>query len=313
MTSSNRGLIWCYGFVLLDAVQAVYSGGILQRIDGFLLCLAVFGVAANGCLLWAWTRTPEHIAIAARSRADLIGINVAAAGGWVTYLGAIQLIEPAAAFAILCGAVPLATIVAARFGVEEADTARNSLEALGQVILAAGVAFLAVATVLGWSGFVRGGATVAVAGVAMSVACGALMAAMLLYGSRLDKLGVGPVAQFGLRFPLFLVVALAAFLAGVDDKGPVPAGDMLIAIAAGLVLLAFPVYAVQKAVSLSTTLTIGTAAAVTPLVVFLLQMVEGRVAYSRATLAGLAIYFAGAMLAAMGSVRALASEERRPA
>jgi hypothetical protein len=85
---------------------------------------------------------------------------------------------------------------------------------------------------------------------------------------------------------------------------------MAIAIAAGLVLLAFPVYAVQKAVSLSTTLTIGTAAAVTPLVVFLLQRVEGRVEYSRATLAGLAIYFAGAMLAALGNVRAVARAEQ---
>jgi drug/metabolite transporter (DMT)-like permease len=121
------------------------------------------------------------------------------------------------------------------------------------------------------------------------------------------------VAQFGLRFPLFLAVALAAFLVGIDDKGAVPTHDMLIAVAAGLVLLAFPVFAVQKAVSLSSTLTIGSAAAVTPLVVFLLQMVEGRVDYSRATLAGLAIYFAGAMLAAMGSVRAAASEVRRAA
>jgi len=313
MTSSNRGLLWCYGFVLLDAVQAVYSGSILQKIDSFLLCLAVFGLAANGCLAWAWARTPEHIGLALQSRADLIGINIVAAGGWVTYLGAIQLIEPAAAFAILCGAVPLATIVAARFGVEEADPARNSIEALGLVILAVGIAFLSVSTVLGWSGFVRGGTFAAVAGVVMSVACGALMTAMLLYGNRLDKRGVGPVAQFGLRFPLFLAVALAAFLVGIDDKGVVPTHDMLIAVAAGLVLLAFPVFAVQKAVSLSSTLTIGSAAAVTPLVVFLLQMVEGRVDYSRATLAGLAIYFAGAMLAAMGSVRAAASEVRRAA
>jgi drug/metabolite transporter (DMT)-like permease len=181
------------------------------------------------------------------------------------------------------------------------------------VILSAAIAFLSVSTVLGWSGFVRGGTFAAVAGVVMSVACGALMTAMLLYGNRLDKRGVGPVAQFGLRFPLFLAVALAAFLVGIDDKGAVPTHDMLIAVAAGLVLLAFPVFAVQKAVSLSSTLTIGSAAAVTPLVVFLLQMVEGRVDYSRATLAGLAIYFAGAMLAAMGSVRAAASEVRRAA
>jgi drug/metabolite transporter (DMT)-like permease len=170
--------------------------------------------------------------------------------------------------------------------------------------------FLAASTILGWSGFVRGGIGIAVSGIVLSVLTGVLMAAMLLYGSRLDKVGVGPVAQFGLRFPLFLVLALAAYLLGIDDKGPVPLEDMLVAIAAGLVLLAFPVYAVQKAVSMSSTLTIGTAAAVAPLVVFLLQMVEGRVEYSRATLAGLAIYFAGALLAAFGGVRAVSDEVR---
>jgi len=32
-----QGLIWCLVFVFLDASQAVYFGGILQHLDGFLI------------------------------------------------------------------------------------------------------------------------------------------------------------------------------------------------------------------------------------------------------------------------------------
>jgi hypothetical protein len=41
-----------------------------------------------------------------------------------------------------------------------------------------------------------------------------------------------------------------------------------------------------------------------PFVIFGLQVIEGRVDYSAATLIGLAVYFAGAVLAASGAVKA---------
>ena len=50
-------------------------------------------------------------------------------------------------------------------------------------------------------------------------------------------------------------------------------------------------------------MTIAAVTALGPVIVFVLQMVEGRVAYAPATLAGLLIYMSGALVAALGAVR----------
>ena len=137
----------------------------------------------------------------------------------------------------------------------------------------------------------------------LAVVSGVLMAGMLIASYRLNRIGVGPAAMFGLRFPLYLAVALGGFLLGLDAKGPAPPADLIWAVAVGFLVLAFPIYAVQKAVALTSALTLGTATALIPLVVFLMQMAEGRVAYSNATFAGLAVYFSGALLATAGRLR----------
>jgi drug/metabolite transporter (DMT)-like permease len=303
-----RGLAWCATFVVLDAVQAVYLGGVLQRIDAFLLGALVFGLSAAGCLAWSWHLRRWQLMTALRDGRALAAMNVAAAGAWLSYFMAIQLIEPAVAFAIFCGAVPLATIAAWYLGIEEGHGARNRTEAAGNVILALGIVLLAGSTLLGWSGFVRGGAEVAAVGVGLAVVAGILITGMLLASNRLDRKGVGPMAQYGLRFPLYVALALAGYWLGIDDKGPVALPDIVYAVTIGMAVLAFPAYAVQQAVALTSPLTIGAAAAIAPLVVFALQVVEARVAYSDATSVGLAVYFAGAMIAAVGSVRATARD-----
>ena len=70
--------------------------------------------------------------------------------------------------------------------------------------------------------------------------------------------------------------------------------------------MAFPLYAMQKAVSDAGVLLLSTITALGPLVVFCLQMTEGRVAFSGFTLAGLPVYSLRALLA----VSTLAGEHR---
>jgi hypothetical protein len=311
MTSDLRGLFWCCTFVILDAVQAVFCGGIFQRMDSFLIGAVVFGSPAAGCIAWTAFKSPAELSNALRARSALIWLNVTAAGAWLTYLIAIQLIEPAVAFTIFSGVIPIAATAARRLGVPLAPRLRNAIEVLGYIVLATGMIALACFTLLGWSGFVRGGVLVAATGLSLAALAGVLIAGMLLAGFSLNSAGVGPVAQFGLRFPLYVVLALTGFALGIDDKGPVPPADLLYAVVVGLAVLAFPIYAVQKAISLTSPLTIGTFVAVGPLIVFLLQMVEGRVHYSSATLVGLTIYFAGALIAAYSSVRVSALKKAR--
>ena len=60
----------------------------------------------------------------------------------------------------------------------------------------------------------------------------------------------------------------------------------------------------QKAVSMLSTLTVSTLTALGPFAIFSMQFIEGRIEYSALTITGLAIYVTGALLAALGSVRA---------
>jgi drug/metabolite transporter (DMT)-like permease len=304
MPSRHAGLFWCATFVLLDAAQAVAFGSYLQSMDSFLLGFLVFGLSSVACLATAPWYGPGQISIALADPGALARLNACTAGGWISYLGALQIIEPAVAFTIFSGAIPLTLIGAAAFGAREAEAPANRIEVAGNAIIALGIAVLAAVTLGGWSGFVRGGTAIAAFGIALSLISGALMSGMLLSSYRLSRQGVGPAAMFGLRFPLYLGLALAGFALGLDAKVPVAWPELLQAIAVGLLVLAFPIYAVQKAVSLTSTLTLGTATALIPVVVFLMQIAEGRVPYSQATLAGLAVYLAGALVATAGRLHA---------
>lgn len=290
MKSGLSGIVWCATFLVLDAAQAVYFGGVFQRMDSFLVGALVFGLSAAGCVAWTALRGRSEIERAFANRNWLVGLNVTAAGAWLAYLIALQLIEPAIAFAIFSGVIPIATVLVEGRG--RAGGAANP----GHWALAAGMALLGVFTLLGWSGFVRGGLAGALAGLALATFAGALIAGMLIYSDRLARACVGPVAQYGLRFPLYLALATGGVLLGLDDKGAVEPADLVNVVLAGMVLLAFPIYAVQKAVSLTSPLTVATFAATCPLVVFLMQVAEGRVDYAPATLAGLLVFFAGALL-----------------
>lgn len=296
-------------FVILDAIQAVYLGGILQEIDGFLLGGLVFGLSASVCLLWTAIFRREQFQIARVALPAVIGLNVIAAGGWLFYLLAVQMIEPAVAFTIFAGSVPLVTIAAAIFGVPEAEVPRNRQELFGNVVLALGLLTLAIITLIGLSGFVRGDILAAASGLALALLAGILITGMLLYGQRLDRVGLDPVAQFGMRLPLFLVLCVIGVLLGIDSKGPIELGDLSAPVAIGLIVLAFPIYAVQKAISLTTSLTIAALAGTAPLFVFVFQIWEGRVETSFYTTLGLTICFTGSVVGALGA----ASEDRRNA
>lgn len=303
MNSTTLGLIWAFSFVILEAAQAVFFGGVFQDYDSFLVGAAVFGFTAAGTLVWAGLRWPGQLHIAWSNKASLFGLNVSTAIVWVAYFFALQMIEPAVVFTVFSGLIPVAILAAAAFGVREASPLRNMIEGLGLLIVVIGIGYLAVITLLGQSGFVRGGWTVAVTGLGLTCVSAISLAAMMIYSQRLDRLGVAPVAQYGLRFPLYVVVALGAAWAGLDSKGPVDPGGLVIVVLIGFIFMAFPVFAMQKAISLMSTLTLAAFTALGPLFVFLFQIIEGRVDYAPATMTGLMIYFAGAILAALGGAR----------
>lgn len=303
MNSATHGLIWAFLFVILEAAQAVFFGGVFQAYDSFVIGAAVFGFSALGTLVWAAWKSPDQLHIALQNKASLLGLNLSTTIVWIAYFYALQMIEPAVVFTVFSGLIPIAVIVAARLGVPETSNLRNGIEGGGLIIIAIGVGYLGVITLLGQSGFVRGDWPVALTGLGLSCVSAVSLAVMMFYSQRLDRLGVAPAAQYGLRFPIYVVVALFAAWLGLDAKDPPDPLGVIVVVLIGFAIMAFPVFAMQKAISLISTLTLAAITTLGPLFVFLFQLHEGRVAYSAATTTGLVIYFAGALLAAYGGAK----------
>ncbi|MEM7122551.1 MAG: hypothetical protein AAF563_14815 [Pseudomonadota bacterium] len=311
MKTALFGIAWALAFVILESAQFVFFGGLFQRMSSFLFGFLVFGIIAVGFIGWAAITAPSQVKAALANPRPLIAANVAVVFAVGAYLLSVQLIEPAITYTISGGVMPMTAYLAYRFGVAEGEPMRNTTESLGNILLFAGVVYLAVVTIGGWSGFVRGDAGTAILGVLLAVVDGVMFTWVLIFCQRLDRVGVGPGAVFGLRFPLYVMFAGGFAVLGFDHKGAVPLSDMAVMVALGLVLTVPPLYALQRAIASVSTLTIGTLTALGPFVIFALQMIEGRVAYSTATLAGLGVFFVGAMLASAGAVNATVSEQRQ--
>ncbi|WFE90661.1 hypothetical protein K1718_04750 [Roseibium porphyridii] len=303
MSPTQVGIVFCLAFVTLEAFQAVYLGTVFQNVSSFLVGAWVFGISVCGCTLATLLVRPNEIVASVRAWKTVVALNLFAALTWTSYFAAVQLIEPAVVFTIFSGMVPLGTIMGARLGLPEAASPSTRASQVGHLTILISLLVLAAITILGYSGFVRGGMIDALVGLGLSAFSGGCTAFVILYSVRLNTRGVGPLAQFGLRFVLYALVAFTAFKFGIDDKAQeTPAGELTLIVLVGLAVIAFPLYLVQKAVPLVSASVIAAITALGPAMVFVLQLFDGRTHYSMLTLTGLSIYMTGALLAVFGTI-----------
>lgn len=306
MSKPLVGVLLALVFVLLESTQFVFFGGLFQRMSSFLFGFLVFGVTILAFVGWTALRDPQQIRYAVSTPGALLGVNLMAVLAFTSYLLSVQLVEPAITYTISAGAMPITAWALHKFGIGEGEDMRNRPEAVGNFLLFVGILYLAWVTIDGHSGFVRGETGAAVAGVLLAIADGVFFTWVLVFSQRLDRAGVGPGAVLGLRLPIYVMVAGVCVLNDVDHKVALETSEIALYVAAGLMLTIPPLYTLQKAVSMISTLTLSALTALGPFIIFLLQLFEGRVDYSAATLAGLAVYCVGSLLAAIGAVKATA-------
>ncbi|MEM8686454.1 MAG: hypothetical protein AAGF81_03930 [Pseudomonadota bacterium] len=305
MNSAIVGILLTLVFVTLEAMQFVYFGGLFQRMSSFQFGALVFGTVTVLFLGTIAIRSPETLRTAWNNPRPVLAVNLCVVLALGAYLLSVQLVEPAVTYAISSAAMPVTTYVLFRLGVREGEGMRNLAEGAGTFCLFVSILYLVTITVSGHSGFVRGGGTMAaIGGASLALLDGVLFTWVLVISKRLNTVGIGPAAVLGLRLPLYVLVAAALSVAGVDARAPLPAWDIAVFVLLGVMLTVPPLYALQKAVSLVSTLTISSLTALGPFVIFALQVVEGRVDYSQATLAGLFLYSLASVLSAIGAVRA---------
>ncbi len=302
MSGPLLGILLTLLFVGLEAVQFVYFGGLFQNVNPFFFGALVFGVTV--VLLWTWAAVfrRNELSAARHNLPLIIRVNIAAAAASGAYLASVALVEPAVVYTISAGTMPLVMWVFHHRGVPEAEAPRNRIETLGCLLLLFSIAYLCVITITGFSGFVRGGVGAGVLGILLALTDGTAFALVLIYSKRLDIAGISAGVILGLRMILYVIIAAAVSAVVVTPAEMMDSSALVIMVAIGLIVTIPPLYAFQKAVTLISALTLSVLTTLGPFAIFGLQMLEGRVEYSSATLVGLCVYSAGALLAALGAM-----------
>ena len=131
MTYRAIGLVWAFAFVILESLQTVYYGGLFQDVSPFVFGFTVFGLTSVCFFAVALWRHRDEARRAFAQFTTLVLVNLTAAGSWLAYLSSVQLIEPAIAYTIGAGVMPMTALILHRLGWPEGDALRNWQERWG--------------------------------------------------------------------------------------------------------------------------------------------------------------------------------------
>ncbi len=265
MSKSTLGVLLTLTFVTLESAQFVFFGGLFQKMSPYLFGFLVFGITTLVFIGGTFLFRRDQFNIALGQPRELLAVNLGAVVTFTAYLTSVQLVEPAVTYTISSGCMPLTAYVLYRLGVREGEPMRNPFEATGNILIFLGVLFLAVITIWGLAGFVRGGSLSAILGVLLAVLDGVFFTLILVYSKRMNNAGIGPSAVLGLRLPIYVLVT--GLLVYWDFEPSEPMDNMELAYYAliGFLLAIPPLYLLQKAVPLVSTLTLGALTALGPL------------------------------------------------
>lgn len=288
-------------FVGLASVRDVYLGGLFQRwspldvaLVAFLLCSVVF-------LPIALARSPRSLRLLAQHPRELVWINATSALAWIAFFYALRTIEPLLAQILFSGVGPLSVGWIDRLvaGSRPADP-RGRLGGPSRLGLSGALGLAAAVVLGGLSGAGPQPVGPAALGIALAVGAGIAISVNTVLCRQMNDAGVEPVALVAVRFPGAVALAVALALASGHDFAPLFSAQALRVVgAASLLLIVFPIWVNQVGISLASPLTVRVVLAGAPVLIFLLEALEGRLSPSPYSLVTAVLYGAVAVLIAL--------------
>lgn len=303
------GFLCSLAFVCLASVRDVYLAGLFQRFSPLHVAIVAFTLCSLVFLPIARSQQPESLRTLLRRPLELFWVNATSAIAWIAFFYALRTIEPSLVQVLFSGIGPLTMTCLDRLvpGVTPNAPLRRMERPFHLGLLASLIATVVVA-IGGLSGAGALPLGVAAVGVALSAGGGISISVNTLLCKRLNESGVTPAALVALRFPGAIV--LAAVLSG-------PSADILLALSpvrtlalvvvAALLLIVFPIYVNQVGISLASPLTVRVVLSLGPVLIFVLQLVEGRLVSSPYSLACAGLYSSFAIGAVVARQRATRS------
>jgi drug/metabolite transporter (DMT)-like permease len=293
-------------FVCLAAVRDVYLGGLFQRVSPLLVAMVAFTLCTLVLLPLALVHSRKSLVVLLRRPHDLLWVNVTSALAWLAFFYALRLIEPSLVQILYSGIGPLSLVWIDRH--LSTATSAVPLTRAERPIYAGLLAALACAAAVALGGLSGTGAqplSVAALGVMLAASGGIAISVSTMLCRTLSDAGVTPGAVLALRYPA--TALSAAVLASLSSSGP-PMGlwlrvDAVVAIAALLIVI--PSYVNQVGISLASPLTVRVVLATGPVLIFGVQLLEGRLSASPYSLMAALLYAVVAISAGLARQRAI--------
>lgn len=303
----GAGFLVSAAFVGLASVRDVYLGGLFQSLSPVILATVAFSLCFLVFFPIALVATPESLRRMARRPGELFWINATSALGWLAFFHALQMVEPLLVQILFAGVGPLSVVSLDRFVGGEAPVARPSrIEVVVYLGLLVSLGFAVVVAVAGISGLGPQPAGLAFLGVSLATTAGVSISINTVLCRRMNDTGVNPVALVAVRFLGTVTVAAAlALVFGHGLTSVVPRATLAVVAAASLLLVVLPIYVNQIGVSLASPLTVRVVLALAPVLIFVLQLSEGRLPASPYSLAAAVLYGTFAITGAVVRRRAL--------
>lgn len=305
----QAGLFLTGGFVLCGSLRDVYFSRTFQRWSPLDVAALTFTISTLVFMAVALLRDRHGLLALARWPREIVAINATSAIAWISFFYALQSLEPSLVQVIWAGSGPLTIRTLERAGVlmvapiRLGPLERWSLAALGLVVALAGVV-----AVLGLSATDSGSAAF---GVGLALLSGAAISINLLLCKGLHQRGVSPVPLLSVRFIGVVVAALT--LAPFVGTGPSlwQSAALPNVAAAAVLLIVLPLYLNQRGVALASPMTVRVVHAAGPVLVFALQLADGRFSASPWSLAVIIAYSGTATLSAIARQWQVTDDRRR--
>jgi drug/metabolite transporter (DMT)-like permease len=295
-------------FVCLASVRDVYLAGLFQRTSPLLIAVAAFTLCSLVFLPISFARDPGSLrALLSRPR-ELFWINVTSAMAWIAFFHALRTIEPSLVQILFFGIGPLSVVWLDRRvpGAAPAVPLTRTERSIHLGLLASLIFSVAV-VIGGLSGAGPQPVGVAAVGVALAAGAGISISVNTLLCRKVNDAGVSAAALVALRFPGAVILATVLAAVSRSDLPVISSTHALAFVMIALLLIVFPIYVNQVGIALASPLTVRVVLATGPVLLFFLQLIEGRMSASPYSLAAAVLYAVFAISAALARRRAIRS------
>ena len=199
----------------------------------------------------------------------------------ISFFYALRTIEPLLVQILFAGVGPLTVMWVDRHVGVTPPTPLSQAERPIYLGLLVSLSLAAAVALGGLSGVGAQPLATSALGIALATGAGVSISMSTVLCRRLNDAGVAPTALVSVRFVGAVVLAVALAVSSSDELSTLwPRSGHAVVLGAMLLLIVFPIYVSQVGISLASPLTVRAVLALGPVLIFGLQLVEGRLSPS---------------------------------